>query len=131
MGIVAGSALPGGDGLVQKDPGFSSLPEIIVTPVAGGFLVLPPEISPLFDVATPASLLHRGMKEVGTEHHRGFPLSSLDRKLSSGDARLIIHSNRLPTDVQPIETGDQCGLSLLNGGSLPGTDRFPVHGDPD
>jgi hypothetical protein len=107
MGIVAGSALPGGNGLVQKDPGFSSLPEIIVTPVAGGFLVLLPEFPSLFNVAIPASFLHRGMKEVGTEHHRGFSLSSLDRKLSSGGTRLVIHSDRLPTDVQPVEAGNQ------------------------
>ena len=107
MGIVAGSALPGGNRLVQKDPWFSSLTEIIVTPVAGGFLVLPPEFPSLFNVATPASLLHRGMKVVGTEHHWGFPLSSLDRKVSSGGVRPVIHSNRLPTDVQPVETGNQ------------------------
>jgi len=107
MGIVAGSALPGGDRLVQKDPWFSSLPKIIVTPVAGGFLVLLLEFPFLFNVATPASCLHRGMKEVGTEHHRGFSLSSLDRKLSSGGTRLVIHSDRLPTDVQPIEAGNQ------------------------
>jgi hypothetical protein len=131
MGIVAGSALPGGDRLVQKDPRFSSLPVIIVTPVAGGFLVLPSEFPTLFDVATPASLLHRGMKVVGAEHHRGPPLSSLDRKLSSGGARPVIHPDRLPADVQPVEAGNQWGLSLLNGGSFHGTDRFPVHGDPD
>jgi len=107
MGIVAGSALPGGNGLVQKDPWFSSLTEIIVTPVAGGFLVLLLEFPFLFNVATPASCLHRGMKEVGTEHHRGFSLSSLDRKLSSGGTRLVIHSDRLPTDVQTIEDGNQ------------------------
>ena len=116
---------------MQKDPWFSSLPEIIVTPVAGGFLVLLPEFPSLFNVTTPASLLHRGMKGVGTEHHRGFPLSSLDRKLSSGGTRLEIHSNRLPTDVQPVEAGNQCNLSLLGGGSFHGTDRFPIRGDPD
>src|SRR5512139_42351 len=110
MGIVAGSTLPCGDRLVQKDPWFSSLSEIIVTPVAGGLLVLLPEFPILFNVATPASLLHRGMKVVGTELHRGLPLSSLDRKASSGEARPIIHSNRLPADVQPVETGNQWGL---------------------
>src|SRR5512143_2833417 len=122
MGIVAGSALPGGDGFVQKDPRFSSLPEIIVTPVAGGFLVLLPEFPSLFDVATPASLLHRGMKVVGTEHQRGFPLCSLDRKLSSGGTRPVIHPDRLPADVQPVEAGNERRLSLLNAGSLDGTD---------
>jgi hypothetical protein len=131
MGIVAGSALAGGDRLVQKDPWVSSLSEIIVTPVAGGFLVLLPEFPSLFNVATPASLLHRGMKIVGAEHQRGFPLSSLDRKLSSGETRLVIHSNRLPTDVQPVEARNEWRLSLLNAGSVHGTDRFSVHGDPD
>jgi hypothetical protein len=131
MGIVAGSALPGGDGLVQKDPWFSSHPEIIVTPVAGGFLVFLSEFPSLLNVATPASLLHRGMKEVGTEHHRRFPLSSLDRNLSSGGTRLVIHSNRLPTDVQPVEARNEWRLSLLNAGSAHGTDRFSVHGDSD
>jgi len=131
MGIVAGSALPGGDRRVQKDPWFSPLPVILVTPVAGGFLVLSPEFPPLINVATPASLLHRGMKVVGTEHYRGFPLPSLDRKLSSGGARPVIHPNRLPADVQPVETGNQWGLSLLNAASVHGTNRFPVHGDPD
>ncbi len=131
MGIVAGSALPGGDGLVKKDPWFSSLPEIIVTPVAGGFLVLLPEFPSLFNVAIPASLLHRGMKVVGAEHHRGPPFSSLDRKLSYGRARLVIHSDRHPTDVQPVETGDQWGLSFLNDDSVHRTNRFSVHGDTD
>jgi len=131
MGIVAGSALPGGDRLVQKDPWFSSLPEIIVTPVAGGFLVLLSEFPSFFNVATPASLLHRGMKVVGAEHHRWPPLSSLDRKLSSGGARPVIYLNRLPADAQPVEAGNQWGLSLLYGGSFHGTDRFPVHCDPD